>query len=72
MRAFWFLVIVMLMASAGNSRTIVAHQDIPVDMFRDLIGGDLSGFMRRSSLSKETEGMSDRLGVENLLGGSEV
>lgn len=70
-RTLLVLLHIALMLCSVRARRVIAHADIPIGMFVDLARGDLSSFMRRSSLSSATEGLADRLGVDNLLGGSE-
>lgn len=63
------LMLAVFFASLTECRRM--HQGVPIDMFKELVEGDVSGFKRRSYLSRDTEGFSDRLGVDNVLGGSQ-
>ena len=46
------LLVILLITGIGEARRI--GEGMPPDMFRELVGGDISGFIRRAGLSRDT------------------
>jgi hypothetical protein len=61
--------LVILLVMVQGKRDVLQHL-INSGEFKSLIQGDLQGFARKAALSQATGGMSDKMGIDNLLGGS--
>lgn len=59
--------IVLLVVACQAKR--MSHQFLPMGQFSSLASGDIGGFIKKAALSQATGGLSDRLGLDSLMGG---